>query len=868
MFRQFVSLGLVVVLLVAGALALVSAQSNIVLTLAVPQWFQDAYNKDYFNDFRAAHPGVDVVIVPDTENLMYPSSPVYSSVDEHLDGAAKYTALADVLYVSSWTVTPESTAAGLWLNIAPLVAADPSLDEANFYPPAWRAFRWDNGIWALPTTVRPIILMIDPAAFDAAGLNYPTANWTIEDYASTMRTLTEYDANGNPIRLGCWCDTPLLFYGILGHSLADVNGMPILDDPQLATMMEVWSAAQHDTIPSGGYSSENVPMQIMEPWLLDPNMPADRKGMVPGNLPGDVYGAQVEGFAVSSATAYPELAFQLVKYITETPVNTFGAFGTFPALRNGQMAERPNFSTSTIDGLPPEQQEILRNAVETGVTDSDLRYFDYVSDAMRRMADEGLDATTLLQEMQQKILDNREAAVNWSGVNTVVIATPVPTPSFGAEEIALNVGISLWNLPNQRDWERLAREFAENDPQVGVVNLNMQGASDYETWVNENDCFFLNYDAITPYDTGKYLALDPLLNADPNFRPEDFLPGAVEAVQFEGQTFAYPLVVEVAALLYNAEIFEAADIPQPEMDWTIDQFVDALQRLDEYDGGYTVPFVPHPAQDSDWLLLIAAYGGLPLDFRVEPMTWDFTTPETVDAIRQVLDLAKAGLIDYQKLGTFNFGGGGVFGAAPLESVSLSGWETYGSIPIHYVNYPRGSRYPVMSLGNIGGGYISASSLNPEACYRWIAFIADHPELVPNMMPARLSALDDPALTAAQGEDAVALYREYAQLATDPQTLNVPSGFAGATFESFFLHQFLGRAFDAYVLDDADLDAALAEAQRQADEFSACVAGVAPVTDTSTQEELEANGEAIENCLKQVAPEIAAEREAMMPGGGG
>jgi ABC-type glycerol-3-phosphate transport system substrate-binding protein len=391
---------------------------------------------------------------------------------------------------------------------------------------------------------------------------------------------------------------------------------------------------------------------------------------------------------------------------------------------------------------------------------------------MWRMGEENLDALVWLQEAQQKILADREAAANWGGANTVMVATPVPTPSFGAAEIALNFGISLWNLPNQRDWERLAREFAETDPEVGVVNLNMQAASDYETWMNENDCFFLHYDAINPYSQEDYLALDPLLNADPDFTAADFVPGALEAVQLEGQTFAYPLAVEISALRYNRDIFTVAGVPLPEMDWTVDQFVDTLQQLDQFDGGYTVPFMPRPAQDSDWLLLIAAYGGLPLDFRVEPMTWNFTAPETVDAIRQVLDLAKAGLIDYQQLGTFSYGGGGGGFGTPLESASLSGWEDSGLAEISgYVNYPRGSQYRVMSLGNTGGGYVSASALNPEAGYRWIAFVAAHPELVPNMMPARLSAINDPATAAAQGEAIVALYREYAALAADPQTLN-------------------------------------------------------------------------------------------------
>ncbi|MBZ0278536.1 MAG: extracellular solute-binding protein [Anaerolineae bacterium] len=861
MFRYITILVAILILLIGVGIA--GAQDNIVLTVAIQQWFQDAYNKDYFQAFRDAHPGVDVVVVPDTNNVAYAPLPAYDTLENHLDGVAKYVSMADVLYISPWTITPESTRAGFWLNVGPLVAADSSLDETNFYPSAWRAFRWDNGMWGLPITVTPTILMYDPEMFDAAGLSYPSANWTVDDYANALRTLTKYDDQGNPTQIGCWCDTGLLLYGFLGHSVADLNGSPMLNDPQLAALLETWAPVIKETTPNGGYSSENVPLQIMEPWALSPDLPAAYKTLIPGTLPGGIYGARVEGFGISAGTVYPELAFELVKYLVETPVNVTGGIGTFPALRNSEMADRPNFSVASLDALPPDQQQFLRDAVENGVSSTDMMYFDYVSQAVWRVGQEDADPAVVLQEIQQTILANREAAANWTGAQAVSVATPVPTPSFGSDEIALNFGISLWNLPNQADWERLAREFAASDPQVGVVNLNMQASSDYETWVSSNDCFFLNYNSVNPYSATEYLALDPMLNADPNFNPDDFVPGTLQTLQLNGQTFGYPLTAEIGVIVYNRDTFEQAGIPLPDRDWTIDQFVDTLQQLDQTDIGGSKPFTPSSGQDTDWLLMFAAYGGLPFDFRTNPITWNFTAQETVDAIRQVLDLAKAGLIDYQKLGTFNFGGGGGFGAA-LQSVTLSGWSDMSGMG-SLVNYPRGSRYRVMSLGNVGGGYISVNALNPDACYRWISFIAGRPELAPYMMPARLSALNDPALVTAQGESVVALYQEYAALAADPQTLNVPGGFAGGTFESFFLHQFLGRALDAYVLDDADLEEVLTEAQRQADEFMACTSSLPPVSQGSTEEELQANSQGVEDCLAKVAPDIAAKRQEMMSG---
>ena len=76
---------------------------------------------------------------------------------------------------------------------------------------------------------------------------------------------------------------------------------------------------------------------------------------------------------------------------------------------------------------------------------------------------------------------------------------------------------------------------------------------------------------------------------------------------------------------------------------------------------------------------------------------------------------------------------------------------------------------------------------------------------------------------------------------------------------------MNRAFDAYVLEDADLEQALADAQQQSDDFLACAKNIPPVSDGAASEEWQANSDAMEDCLAQVAPDIAAERQEAMSG---
>jgi ABC-type glycerol-3-phosphate transport system substrate-binding protein len=860
MLRRFMLL--LVGLLLALTVSAIQAQDSQVLTIAVPQWVQDAFNDAYFEPFLQANPGVDVVIVPDNDGVAYPPSPAYSTLDEHLEKVAQYVSMADILYTSNWTISPESTQAGLWLDLMPLVSVDPALDEANFYPPAWNAFRWDGGMWSLPTIITPQVLVYNPAAFDEAGLTYPDANWSIDQYVQAAIDLTERDADGNPTQPGCWCNPNLMFYGVLGHGLVGPDGAPALDDPQLVELVEKWSVAQNQIYPENGYSSEGVAFLVMEPWMLSPDAP-NGSDYVLGEMTGGVYGAQVYGFGISPGTPNPELAFQLVKFMTENPINSYGGFGTFPALRAAQTQTPSGYNLTSIDELPPEQQQAIRDAVETAIVGPEMFYFDYINNAIFQMNEEGIDATTALQDAQQKALQNRLDAAAWTGASDVMVATAVPTPSFASNEIVLNFGLGLWGIPNQEDWDRLAREFAESDPQVGVVNVNRQG-NDYEAWNTGNDCFYLPYDVISPdLQNIEYLALDPLMDADPAFNRSDFVPGSLEAVQIEGQTYAYPLALTIAALAYNPEEFEKANVPLPQMDWTVSEFADALQQLDQNSdlGDYQVAFAPRITENTDWLMLMAAYGALPIDYRTTPPTYNFTDPTTVDTIRQVLDLAKEGVVDYQELGTFFYGGMQKTGA--IFATSLTGNENYQlNDQVELVAFPSGSQFGVSTLGTVGGGYIRTDTPHIDPCYRWISFIAAHPELLVSVMPARLSAIEDPATLATQGESAVALYRDYAAQMTDPNTLNIPGNFGGS-FEEYFVHQFLNRAFDAYVLEDVDLEQALGEAQRQTDEFMTCSDSITQPSADASPEEWQANSQSMENCLAQVAPEIAAERQEAM-----
>jgi multiple sugar transport system substrate-binding protein len=64
------------------------------------------------------------------------------------------------------------------------------LDLDDFYPGPLEQFRWQGKLWGLPDTAAPDLVYYNKDMFDAAGLAYPTDDWTYEDMRRAALQLT------------------------------------------------------------------------------------------------------------------------------------------------------------------------------------------------------------------------------------------------------------------------------------------------------------------------------------------------------------------------------------------------------------------------------------------------------------------------------------------------------------------------------------------------------------------------------------------------------------------------------------------------------------------------------------------------------
>ncbi|MCA9889698.1 MAG: extracellular solute-binding protein, partial [Anaerolineae bacterium] len=63
-------------------------------------------------------------------------------------------------------------------------------DDAPFYPRALEAFSYDGQQMALPETFSTVLLFYNADLFDAAGVDYPTAEWTWDDATAAAEAIS------------------------------------------------------------------------------------------------------------------------------------------------------------------------------------------------------------------------------------------------------------------------------------------------------------------------------------------------------------------------------------------------------------------------------------------------------------------------------------------------------------------------------------------------------------------------------------------------------------------------------------------------------------------------------------------------------
>jgi ABC-type glycerol-3-phosphate transport system substrate-binding protein len=860
------------------------------ITLAV-QGFQRDILTPVVEAFEAANPDIDVVLVELAPNQGGNVND-NDALATYLDGVQERITQADVIPVSTQNLLPEATRAGYFLDMMPLARADTTLNTDDFYPALWESFQWEGGQWALPTGGSVAGLVYQPEAFDAVGLMYPDAFWTLDDIANAARVLSEYDTDGVTIT-----KNGFVAVGGAGTLLLTLANNRLYDDSQLTltpnftgagldTYLDAWVALTEEGLTTPVDGTEIGSTALVLGATQQALNSSDTAQLVP--LPGGSYAVDANGIAISAGTQNPEAAYRLATYLVSDSAAVAAFFNTVPARRS--LVGATNTNAGPGGGGPggggffggnAVAREQMAIAMEQAQPATARLFGARLNAAINAMQNDGLDAATALQDAQIAAQDGLALADARRGTVDVTVIEPTPPPDVAAGEIVLKfatIGLPT-PLPNEADWETLAADFAANDSEVGRVDfVSLRPQDGLEEVVAQADCFYWNGNLVPSADLSLLLSIDPLMAGDFNFNRDDFVTSVLEQMRRDDMTWGMPIVILPQTLYYSPDVFNQAGALMPFNGWTVADFENALRTI-KTDPSQRAPYESRGFDGTYLLTLIAAYGGLPLDYRTTPVSVSYNDPASVQAIQQVLELVKAGYVDYTSL--VNRTGGGFFvntGAndteEPLAMYSRQllggfGGRAFGGpggaanntdegyVP---VLFPQGTTYNGVAVG-VGAAYISAQTQYAEACYRFISAVAQQPGLITGM-PARRSLINAQETVLSEGQATVDFYNALDALLGQATTVAFPitTGANANAISQQLVETWLYMVFDDYLADESgsfDLQVALDEADLYAEAYLECVAQLPPADGGDTGG---IRGRILEyaGCAVKVDPDMAAQ----------
>lgn len=309
---------------------------------------------------------------------------------------------------------------GALADLNPLISADSGFSTSVYNPTALAAFAQNGQQYGLVESFSNVVLFYNKDLFDAAGVAYPTADWTWKDELAAAQKLTDASK-------GVWGDfAPIQFWEFYktiaqngGSVLSPDKKTATLDSPQnveaLTWMID--KVNKYHVTPSdaemAGQSSEDlfkqgkIAMLRTGIWLLG-DFVANAKfnwdiALEPGNTQ-KAHHYFANAVAVSAKSAHADAAYQWIKFLTSSKAAVdirVAAGWELPALSD------PNAAAAFLAQPVPASRKVVFEALDTAVVPPVIGNWNQLTDAVGKE----LDAAKLGQKTPEQALKDAQAAV-------------------------------------------------------------------------------------------------------------------------------------------------------------------------------------------------------------------------------------------------------------------------------------------------------------------------------------------------------------------------------------------------------------------------------------------------------------------------
>jgi len=678
-------------------------------------------------------------------------------------------------------------------NLQPLYESDSTFQPDDFWPGILTSCEDTYGnMVGLPLTASMMSLFYDQAAFDAAGLPYPQPGWTWDDFQKAVTALSE--KKGGETRYGFY-DMPDLGGSILASLISNhfASHAGEVDADGLLNEVKWYIDLGRAGMLSGVKAGEDMQnawderMKLFEDDSLRPAMwidslisylpstevfynpdnpfsgtAIDRFGVAP--FPVSTNGSAnqtsrswTECAAISAGTTQPRASWAWLNFLSRhwfvRDKTQIYELGRAPSRQS--VAESEGY----WDLMPAKAIPAVRFTLEHGFYSFNyIGQFSEINIALAKTISQNAD---FVQVFESEIDARPATPTPFVDDAPIVVATPrAPLPE-GVTAIKYYIG--EYNQTELSALNALVDQYNQRSSDTHVsffMDFSANPEEDWYTAMARNfDCFTAGQFGFT---TSQVLNLNSLLSNEPASFVSDFSPQMMDRFRLEGNLYALPASSRVQMMAYNADLLARRGQPIPTNDWTFDDFIElasAAASTSDADPSYGYMYSPY----DDFISL--GKGIKWVDMESDPPQVNFDSPEIQAYMKWLINMNQERVLfnqenNWEKMNTIMYSGQLAFWTAMMGEKD---WFFQGSgqqIPfkIGMVPMPRiEGDNPMASWSNDRGHYISAQSENPRACWDWIKFLSEQPNLFAGL-PARLSIAESPTWEAAVGKDDATAYR--------------------------------------------------------------------------------------------------------------
>jgi multiple sugar transport system substrate-binding protein len=306
--------------------------------------------------FEAANPGVAVQI-----------EHVPNATDFYTRLATGYAAgLAPDVFLINYRRYGQFAARDALAPVGPLLAESEVLSEEDYFPQPLEAFRYKGELMCLPQNLSSLVVYYNRDLFAAAGVPYPEAGWTWDDFLAAALALTsDVDGDGITDQHGLGVENSLIrftpFIWQAGGELVDDTERPTkltIDTPEAREGIEFFIdlSLKHKVVPTEAevlaISDEDRFMNGTTAMLLQSRRVVPTLRQIEGftwdvaPLPRHEEAAGIlhaDAYCISATAENPELAWAFIEFANGPAGQQIAARvgRTVPSLR--AVAESPVF---------------------------------------------------------------------------------------------------------------------------------------------------------------------------------------------------------------------------------------------------------------------------------------------------------------------------------------------------------------------------------------------------------------------------------------------------------------------------------------------------------------------------------------------